>query len=163
MTEAQKRLLERYFAIHLGEDWQTRPVTYLDGWATVEAIWPLNELFRPHWSLVSSLPYVRRLEKAADAATEKLAFGGSWTATDPPANVWRVLLERHIQAHQVALANHLEGNGQCVPIPVGLPRGAWSGAAVLFLHYAMKLPFSVVDRAHAEWPEAFQPSSLQRH
>ncbi len=163
MTEAQKRLLERYFTSHLGDGWQAGPFSHLDGWAAVDAIWPLNDLFRPHWALITSLPYVPRLEKAADAALERLVFGGTWTASDPPANVWRVLLERHVQAQQVALANHAQGRAQCVPIPAALPREAWQGAVVLFLHYAMKLPFPIADRSRGAWPEAFQPGSLQRH
>lgn len=163
MTETQRRLLEKYFDAHLPPTWRHGEFLRLDGMQAVEATWSLNDLFRAHWPQITSLPYVARLAGAADNAIESLAFGGGWTAQDPPANVWRVLLERHVQAQMVAMANYAQGNHAVVPIPAELPPGAWQGAVLLFLHYAMKLPFPVADRAAHAWPAAPGGGNLLRH
>ena len=163
MTPVQSQLLEKYFDQHLDEEWRQGPFTRLDGMEVVEVLWPLNYLFRPHLALVTSLPYVPRLEKAADAAIEAYVFGGDWTTSDPPANVWRVLLERHIQAQMVALANYSQGQREVMPLPLALPEAARLRAAMLFFHYAMKLPFPVTDRTKHTWPETGFPGSLSRH
>jgi len=148
-----KVLMFEYFAEVIGPDWQNSPPVQLSGWEVVEALWPLNNDFKNHFRDFAALPYEPRFEDQADTAQEHFVFTGKW----PPVSVevWRVILERHQQAIQVALANELAGNF-LMPIPSRLPKSARTGAAILYLLQKMRLPFEVADRANYS-PDAKQP------
>ncbi|WP_156899733.1 hypothetical protein [Marinobacterium litorale] len=150
-----QNLLFEYFSQVIGPDWKNSAPKQLSGWDVVEALWPLNNDFRNRYRDFVALPYEARFEGKADLAQQHFVFKGKW----PPVSieVWRVILERHQQAIQVALANELAGNS-LMPIPDRLPRSARTGAAVLYLLQQMKLPFAVVDRAGYS-PDANPPHS----
>lgn len=156
MTPERQALLSRYFEHHLGPDWQAAGVRFLDGQQTTQALWVHNAQFKTHHAAISSIAYSPAHEAEADRALEALAFGAQWTASNPSPATWRVLMERHIQALQVALANELANNPKVVPIPRSLAPAQQAMAAVLFLQWAMVLPWPAADRSGAEWP----PSSL---
>ncbi len=137
----------------------TRPV-YLTGGQGVEALWPLNEDFRPNIEQIRALPYDASFETAADEAIEARAMGTSWPVV--AAGTWRVLLERQQQAIVVAATNERAGN-PLMPVPSDLPVSARTGAAMLFLMHGMKLPFPVADRSGMTLPVGSAPASLTRH
>lgn len=139
-----------------------RPV-YLSGLQVVEALWPLNEVFRPKLAMVRGLPYDPLFEREADEAIASRALGlpgADWDSL--PAGAWRVLLERLQQAIVVAAANEAAGN-LLMPIPDGFPENARTAAAMLFLLHQMKLPFPIADRSDMTLPAGSAQASLQRH
>lgn len=142
-----QKLLFKYYALTLGDDWQQRSPMRLSGWEVVEALWPLNDEFKEHYIQFKNLPYLAEFEKYADDAQERFVFDGRWGLLG--IETWRVILERHQQALVVALSNEAAGN-LLMPIPEGLPKNARTGAAILFLLQEMKLPFPVGDRAAYE-------------
>ncbi|MEN2386429.1 hypothetical protein [Comamonas sp. A7-5] len=136
-------------------------VEHMSGMQVVEALWPLNDVFRPVLEMVRSLPYQEQFEAAADDAIEQLVLKATpWALQQAP--VWRILLERHQQAIVLAMLNERAGN-PLMPIPQGLPAAARQGAAMLFLLHQMKLPFPVADRTGLELPVGAAPGSLARH
>lgn len=139
-----------------------RPV-YLSGGQVAEALWPLNEAFRPKLAMIRSLPYDSTFELQADEAIVARVFdlaGADWESL--PAGAWRVLLERQQQAIAVAMANEKAGN-PLMPVPDGFPESARTAAAMLFVLHQMKLPFPVVDRSDMTLPSGSDRASLQRH
>ena len=144
----------------LGKPLESTHPVYLTGWQGVEALWPLNEDFRPNIEQIRSLPYDAAFEAKADEAIAIRAMGSAWPAIE--AGTWRVLLERQQQALMVATANEMAGN-PLMPVPSGLPKSARTGAAMLFLLHGMKLPFPVKDRSGMTLPLGSSPASLTRH
>lgn len=139
-----------------------RPV-YLSGLQVVEALWPLNEVFRPKLAMIRGLAYDPLFERAADDAIASRALaipGEEWESL--PAGAWRVLLERQQQAIVVALANEKAGN-PLMPVPEGFPESARTAAAMLFLLHQMKLPFPVADRSDMTLPAGSAQASLRQH
>lgn len=74
-------LIKAYVEHALGRPLETcRPVP-LTGWQAVEALWPLNERFRPNIHQIRSLPYDAAFEPEADGAIEALVLrGDGWAA-----------------------------------------------------------------------------------
>lgn len=156
-------LFRAFIEKELGEPLDSQEPRYLSGWEVVEALWPLNEVFRPHLAQVRSLPYDAAFESEADAAikdTTMAAWPPQWE--DLSAGVWRVLFERHIQAILVAATNEAAGN-PLMPVPARLPETALTGAAMIFLMHKMKLPWPPGDRAGYELPTGSARASLRRH
>lgn len=163
MNNDQSLVLEHFFNTHARAGWQSGKFVYLDGWQTVEALWPMHDVFRKHLAQIGSLPYQAAYEAEADQALFVLSNGGEWTASAPSALAWRVLYERHIQSILMALANHLGGNAQLVPVPQSLPAKHHKIVAMLFLQWAMPLPYPIQERSAFPWPEGSEPGSLLRH
>ena len=134
----------------------------LSGWQAVEALWPLNERFRPHIVRIRVLPYDPAFELEADDAVAALIddTNASWEGLS--AGAWRVLLERQQQAIVVALANETAGN-PLMPIPPGLSDVQRTVAVALFLLHGMKLPWPPSDRSGFELPKGSARASLQLH
>lgn len=156
-------VLQHFFSLKLAEGWQSQEVIYLDGWQTVEALWPMIEVFRPHFSQIGSLPYLQANEEEADQALWVLANGGQWSATEPSPGAWRVLFERQTQSITVAAANHAAGNANLVPLPTALPPAHHTIAAMLFLQWSMVLPFPIKTESTFPWPAGAEPDSLLQH
>lgn len=116
----------------------------LTGAEVVEALWELNEDFRPHFAAFVSLPYNPAFESRADDAIEAYLADGQWGPTS--VETWRVLLERQCQAILVAEINDREGNS-VMSAPETLPREALKGAAMLWMLHSMALPFAPSVRA----------------
>jgi len=163
MSDTGSFVLQHFFSLHLADGWQDQPVMYLDGWQTVEALWPMIEVFRPHFAQIRSLPYLQANENEADQALWVLANGGKWTATEPSPGAWRVLFERLTQSITVAAANHAAGNAKLLPLPAGLPSEHHTIAAVLFLQWSMVLLLPPKNEPMFPWPEGAQPTSLLQH
>jgi hypothetical protein len=163
MSDTGSFVLQHFFSQHLAEGWQSQDVVYLDGWQTVEALWPMIEVFRPHFAQIRSLPYLQSNEQEADQALWVLANGGHWSATEPSPGAWRVLFERHTQSITVAAANHAAGNSKLLPLPIELASKHHTIAAMLFLQWAMVLPLPPTNAPTFPWPEGAQPESLLQH
>jgi hypothetical protein len=134
----------------------------MSGWQVVEALWPLNERFRPHAAKIKTLAYDSTFEKEADSAIELLVsdISSSWDSIS--AGAWRVLLERQQQAIIVALANEKAGN-PVMPVPPGFSAAQRTVAAVLFLLHGMKLPWPAADRSGFEVPSGAARESFRIH
>lgn len=163
MTSEQMSRLEVFFTKTLGDGWQILPFLSLDGMEVVEALWPMNDVFRAHHDQISSIAYSAEFETEADQALQLFVEGNTWTSNSPSPGAWRVLMERHLQSLTMAVANDLHGNKQFMPIPQGLPVSARQAAAMLWLQWAMALPFPVKSRASFHWPDTLPPGSLTRH
>lgn len=135
----------------------------LSGMEVIEALWPLNDVFRPYMPEMALLPYDKSLEAAADEAIEAFIGGEGEAAWENlPLGVWRVLAERHTQALVVASANEAAGN-PLMTIPEDLPEYAWLCAAMLFLMYQMRLPFPVKPLSIDTFPPLGAPALRTLH
>ena len=100
----------------------------LSGWQAVEALWPLNDRFRPKLHMIRSIGYDPAHEREADQAIEALLLAQSdWG--DVTANAWRVLLERQQQGLAVALLVERSGR-PLMSVPEGLSSADRSALAV---------------------------------
>lgn len=146
----------------LGKPLETVQPQFMTGLQAVEALWPLNERFRPHIERIRTLSYDAVFEIEADAAIESLVndMSVSWDAVS--AGAWRVLLERQQQAITVAVANELAGN-PVMPIPAGFSDIQRTVAAAISLLHSMELPFPPDDRSGFEVPLGSAPESLRLH
>lgn len=148
-----QQLLNKYCDITIGLNWMHSHPVSLSGWEVAEALWPLNQYFRPHYQQFAGLPYNPAFEKQADIAQKRFVFEGMWGPVSVEA--WRVILERQQQTLVVALANEVDGN-HLMPVPHLLPKQAYTGFAVLFWLQGMKLPFPASDRSNYS-PDAPMP------
>jgi len=124
----------------------------LSGLDVVEALWPLNDMFRARLGEIGRLPYAAAFESEADAAIiaySKSPDSGPWKTMSLGA--WRVLLERHQQMIVVALANERARN-PVTSLPPGLDAADRCTALMLLLLLRMKLPFPVADRSGLKLP-----------
>jgi len=153
-------LMKSYIERATGKDINTMAPAKLSGWKAVEALWPLNERFRPNIEQIRSLRYEERFEPEADTAIEWLASSGDWGSVS--AGAWRVLLERQQQGILVAIANERVGNPLCT-VPSGLTPEQRTVVVALFLLHGMKLPWPPEDRSGFEVPPGAAPASLARH
>lgn len=163
MKESTQQLLMTYIAATLNkmpDEWGT-PRT-LSGMDVVAALWPLNDLFRPHLNNVVQLPYESDHEAEADAAIENFVAHGATAWANLPSGVWRVLMERHMQALVVASVNELEGSA-FMTMPAALPDASILGAAMIYMLHGMKLPFPVKQRSPDEFPQLGAPVSRWLH
>lgn len=153
-------LAYQYFCAVLDSDLQNVEPEVVTGWAVIEALWPLNELFRPHAVRIRSLRYDRSFERAADEAIVAFAerpHSATWDDLSPGA--WRVLLERHQQLLVVAAANEAAG----IPftrLPRGLPEWARMPGLMLLLMHSMKLLKPAQDRSDLDIPDG-GPTTLR--
>ena len=155
-------LLRSFVEFALERPLESVPPEPASGLQVVEALWPLNERFRPHLVRIRALPYASVFEPEADAALAALAkdVNADWSSL--PAGAWRVLLERQQQAIMVALANEVSGNA-VMQMPSGLSDTQRTVFAALFLLHGMALPWPAEDRSHLELPEGSARASLRLH
>src|ERR1017187_1039188 len=153
MNESTQQLLMAYIAATLNKmpDKWGKPRT-LSGMDVVAALWPLNDMFRPHMADVGLLPYEPSREAEADAAVEGYVVHGVSAWANLPASVWRVLMERHLQALVVASTNEAAGNSAFMTVPAALPEASILGAAMIYMLHGMKLPYPVKQRSADEFP-----------
>lgn len=156
-------LMKRYAEKCLGLAWELKPPVSFTGMETVEALWPLNDLFRPMIHQIRSLDYDAAFCPEADQAIEQAMTQGlqlNWSQVS--AGAWRVLLERQQQAIMVALANELEGNS-FFSVPEGFSSEQTTVFAMLFLLHGMELPWPPFDRSDFEIPQGSAQATLQLH
>lgn len=164
MKDSSKQLLLAYIAATLNKmpnEWGA--LRTLSGMNIVEALWPLNDVFRPHLANVGMLPYEPRHEADADFAVESYVINGEEAWANLPAAVWRILMERHQQALVVACANEAAGNADFMTIPAALPETAIPGAAMIYMLHGMILPYPVKPRLASEFPRPGAPVSRLLH
>ena len=132
------------------------------GWQVVEAIWPLNERFRPRLAQIRTITYDRIFEGEADLAIEAFVLRqDDWATVSPRA--WRVLLER--QQQLLLVAPMMDRAGQ----PMTMVPAQWAPAhqqivAVADLLHSMKLPMPPGDRSGFELPKgSLAEPSLRQH
>lgn len=133
---------KEFFRLCLGEEWQSEatPVK-LSGDRVMELLWPLNEVFRPRLPEVESLPYDSTFETEADSVIDDMAVVLDTSVLgQAPANVVRVLLERHKQMLMVATTNRMNGN-PVTTLPAGLSATQQRIGLVLLLLRGMELPW----------------------
>ena len=133
---------EEFFERCLGSDWRTAAPVRLSGEQVAALLWPFNEVFRPRLSEVEQVAYNPQFEAAADSAIDDLATTMDIEVLGQgPAELVRVLLERHKQLLVVAKANELSGNPVVTTLPYGLsPDQQRVGVALLLLR-GMQLPW----------------------
>lgn len=136
------------FEKHCGIEWQQTEPVALSAWETIEALWPLNEYFRPNYQAFRSLQYSPAFEVKADEALTNFAITGAWGLVS--VETWRVILERQQQAITALPLHEMSGGKPWVYVPPTLPDAALTAAAVLVVLHGMKLPFPVADRASYE-------------
>lgn len=159
--EFQKRLVEQTLGCALES---TRPV-HMNIEQAMQAVWPFNELFRPHMDQIQSLAYDKTLEGAADTAIELWAETGKF-GDDLPPGVWRVLLERQLQVLQLLALKAAEAgsfDAPFVPVPEPADAALRATLAVVFLLHSTPLPFPIAERSGAALPQGSFPGSLTRH
>lgn len=164
MNESTQQLLMAYIAATLNKmpaEWGKPRM--LSGMDVVAALWPLNDLFRPHLADVGQLPYEPSCEADADAAIEGFIGHGASAWVNLPASVWRVLMERHQQALVVASANEAVGNSAFMTVPAELPDASIPGAAMIYMLHGMKLPYPVKQRSADVFPQLNAPVSRWLH
>lgn len=164
MKETTQQLLMAYIAATLNkmpEEWG-QPHN-LSGMDVVAALWPLNNLLRPHLGDVGQLAYDSRYEVEADSAIEGFITHGKAAWVNLSAGVWRVLIERHLQALVVASANEAAGSHTVMTVPVDLPETSLLGAAMIYMLHGMKLPFPVKKRSAGEFPQPDAQASRWLH
>jgi hypothetical protein len=164
MKESTQQLLMAYIAATLNKmpnEWG-KP-RRLSGMDVVAALWPLNDLFRPHMADIGLLPYESCHEADADTAIEGFIGHGLSAWVNLPAGVWRVLMERHLQGLVVCSANEAAGNAAFMTVPAELPADSIPGAAMIYMLHGMKLPFPVKQRSADEFPQPDAPVSRWLH
>lgn len=155
-------LMRDYIERVTGKPLSTMRPQPLTGFDAVEALWPLNERFRPALARIKSLAYDAAFELEADEAIEGLAKDpiADWSALS--AGAWRVLLERQQQGIMVALANEKAGN-PLITIPAALTVAQRTAVVALFLLHSMKLPWPPEDRSGFALPAGSARASLRPH
>jgi hypothetical protein len=134
----------------------------LNGLEILEAIWPLNEVFRPHLATLKTLSYDSAYETKADEAIKAylLESPAVWETLEAP--VLRVLAERHLQTCLVCATNQAAGNLHLMAVPQDLPEGAHIGCAMLYWLHAMKLPYPPTLVSDDAFPSASARASEWR-
>ena len=134
-------------------------IVALTGGEIVEAIWVLNDRFRPYLHKIATLPYESFFETEADEAIVNFVLNGDdWSGLSSQA--WRILLERHQQA---IVYFQLQADEPFVPIPEPLSPTRYLGAVLLFVLLEWKLPFPVADRSALAGPASKLPGNLTSH
>ncbi|MDD5044827.1 MAG: hypothetical protein PHG51_04700 [Candidatus Omnitrophica bacterium] len=156
-------LAKEYFEQVMERPIENIPPVKLMGWDVVNIIWPLNDIFRPKWYQINSVRYRVNFEKRADQAIEsfvKAPISETWEDLHP--GTWRVLLERHTQLIQFAMANEIVGD-HITSLPLGFPENYRLPAVMLLLLHSMKLPWKPEDRSQLEAPGSTLPESMRLH
>lgn len=157
-------LMERLVLQEMGVPLQSLAPVPMSIDAVAESIWPINAELRPNLEQIRALPYEARFERQADeAVAERVLSGVAWSQL--PAQVWRVLLERHFQCLQLLAFKAAEAGdwgAQFMSVPMGAPVPVQQRLAMLFLLFETPLPFPVVDRSGVELPSGTAPGPLTR-
>ncbi|HCP1356247.1 MULTISPECIES: hypothetical protein [Escherichia] len=155
MSPKAIKLLEIFCETELKQSMDTVQFVSINGWETLERLWPLNERFTPRIEQIRTISYRKQFEKDADNAIEDfLMKDDDWS--EIPLVVWRVLLERHNQATILCVTNALANNTELMHIPVGLSQSAQTKFAVAYLYYAMKLPYKVLGESQLDIESPFE-------
>lgn len=140
-------------------EWTQLP---LSPFGLMEALWPMNDVFRPKVIRLKTIRYNSRFEAQADEAVLDFARSlntKSWESLTSGA--WRVLIERHLQMLLVCSANAAANEPVMWTVPHALPKTAYTAAAVLEWWLGMKLLWPPRFSAGLELPEATSQGPIQ--
>ncbi|MCX2172115.1 hypothetical protein [Serratia marcescens] len=136
--------------------------TSLGGYETMGCLWPMNEVFRPRFEQIKTVRYRKQYEKAADEAIYNFVMhDADWA--NLPLVVWRVLLERHQQAILLCVANAIVENPAVMYVPADFTESARTKFAVVYLLYAMNLPYEVTDESKLDIDSPYEGLSERLH
>lgn len=125
-------------------------------------LWPVNDLFRPRIHQIQTIKYRKQYETAADKAIEQFVLNDSNFA-DAPLVVGRVLLERHVQAILLCVANSMHNDSPLMYMPSGMSSDVRTKFVIVYLCYAMKLPYAVHDESQLDIDLPFASVSSMQH
>ncbi|ECC9274884.1 hypothetical protein DSM88_04690 [Salmonella enterica subsp. enterica] len=146
MYPTQIELLDHICHEEKGVSLQDTPMRNLKGGDIIEILLPISEQFTPVISQISGFPYQSRYEQEADKAIKALVLRNTnWKLETLPIEVWRVLLERHIQT--ILFCEEKAHLDSLMFIPVGMTDRPKLKYAVVFWWYAMKLPYKVDEES----------------
>lgn len=140
----------------------TEPVP-LYGWDFTEAVWPLNERFRPVLERIKSINYDDSFTEEANEAIRRFINHDNPSWDDVSAGAWRVLLERQQQSITVAVGHFAVQNKPVTSIPSGLSKDQLTPVVALLLLHNMQLPFPIADRSDMTMPVGSAKASLTLH
>ena len=119
----------------------------------LEIMWPLNDMFRARLPIIRGIQFDPSFEPEADEAIRNLTKDPTSAWSNLSDGAWRVLLERHLQMFEVAMANMMAGRHlMTLPPGPGLTDDELIIGLSLFWLLEMKLPFPVRDLSHYEFP-----------
>jgi len=162
MQPMRPRVLEAFVAARTGLAYFESQSIAIDGMDAVAALWQFNHVFDPWVDQVQGLRYLKTMELQADHALEALALGRLDAPSLKSPAVWRVMLERHLQALQLAISAHFRSSPQVTRVPVALRGVDLPMAVVLCMEVSMELPYPVADRTGFEWPSTAEMEELLR-
>lgn len=163
MQKKTFELLELLCQYELKKTLESCPPEPLTADDVMSFLWPLNARFRPLIHQIRTVRYRKQYEREADKAIREFVLRDShWE--NVPLVVWRVLLERHQQAITVCVANKMHASDTTfMHAPFGLTDTAKTKFAVVWLCYAMKLPYPVHDESQLDIETSFENLSLKPH
>ncbi|EPL7527866.1 hypothetical protein RG484_001609 [Morganella morganii] len=149
MGKKQVDLMYRFIEKERNTSLDKLPPVPVSGKQASEFLWPLNARFKNKYELIKTATYLCKYEKPADKAIENYVFlNDSWDKL--PLHVWRVLLERQIQALMLFTASDLH-QPSVMSVPIGLTADQNTKFAALFWLHGMKLPFPVDQQLSADF------------
>lgn len=140
----------------------TKPLP-LTGWQFVEAVWPLNERFRPVIERIRSLDYDTAFIEEANEAIRRFINHDNSNWDDVSSGAWRVLLERQQQSITAAVGHFELNNIPVTRIPSGLTESQITPVVLLLLLHNMQLPFPIAERSSMTIPAGSAKASLKLH
>lgn len=146
MYRTQLELLEHIYHEEQGRPLQESLMENMRGADVIDLLLPMSEMFIPVINQISGIPYQTKYTKDADQAIKEFALKNTkCTWEDLPAEVWRILLERHIQT--ITLCAEKSHLNSLMFIPVGMTDRSKLKYVVVFWWYAMKLPYKVDEES----------------
>lgn len=116
------------------------------GWQVVQLLWPFLDLLYHRVPAVAAMPYCADFEAEADAAIDAWSGDEADTLTGLSDGAWRVLLERHLQLLDVALAGDAV-ESPLMRVPRGLTLGEQRAHVARELLARRSLPWPAADRS----------------
>ncbi len=135
----------------------------LSGWQFVEAVWPLNERFRPVIERIRSIDYDKAFIEEANEAIRRFINHDNPNWDDISAGAWRVLLERQQQSITSAVGHFELNNLPVTHIPSGLTENQLTPVVSLLSLHNMQLPFPIAERSSMTIPAGSAKASLKLH
>ena len=133
---------EAFFERCLGADWRAAALVRMSGEEVAALLWPFNKVFHSRLPEVEQVAYDPRFEAAADNAIDDLATTMDIEVLGQgPAELVRVLLERHKQLLVVAQAGQAAGHPVVTTLPSGLSRDQQRVGVALLLLRGLQLPW----------------------
>lgn len=146
MLQTQLELLEHICQEELGQSLRDRPMGNLNGLQVVDILRPASDIFDPVINRIANFPYQFGYENKADKAIcDFVLHNRNWVDDGLVPEVWRTLLERHIQTINFCLEKAQLDS--LMLFPGGMTERAQLKFAIVFWWYSMKLPYECDDKS----------------